>query len=556
MAEVLHIYTRVSTSIQADEGLSLDVQRDLGYERAKSLAFDAKLWNEGGRSSHHEEIDKRPILSQVLEGIRKGVIKHLFVYDQSRLSRNDYVSSIFRYECNKQGVTLYNKEGKYDLGNPQDQFLKQILDAVGQFDNAQRTERTRLGKMGRVRQGNWMGGPPPFGYSIQNKKLIVEPDEAKWVTRIFELYANRVSTMDIKIELDANGVSPRRKRGAWSIGSIQALMRNTHFIGFWSYTDSKSGESIRVDCPRILSSDLWLRVKKMRDIHLAQRGDNGVKHFYMLKRILRCGHCGTWLAGIFSAQQTKNHYYCPKKERVWVKQPISPEQKWERGRVCTMTRSLNLYATDELVWNTVVDVLAQSKIFRNRTKVSLLGGADGKPLAADRDSSAQTAKVKRLKIYLAKLSDALIKVETDRLMEILSPEQYPIVKTNLSSEKIKAEAELELVEEEIAGAKQKKKWIDWVAMFQSDINSYRDYTPEQKKAFLSGLLTAIDVYMIDPETHWLEIQFQLPLVDDSLENIDPTGKSLGVKVVPGVDTLMIEHKSRAYSKKNNTLKRS
>lgn len=552
MAETLHIYTRVSTVAQADDGLSLDVQRDIGMERAKNLGFEFKLWNEGGRSSNHEEIDKRPVLSQVYDGIRKGEIKHLFVYDQSRLSRNDNVSSIFRYECSKQGVTLYNKEGKYDLGNPQDQFLKQILDAVGQFDNAQRTERTRLGKIGRIRQGNWMGGPPPFGYEIRDKKLIVEPVETKWVNRIFEMYANRISTMDIKIELDANGVSPRRKLGTWSIGSLQALMRNTHYIWFWHYTDAKSGEVIKVDCPRILSTDLWSKVKEMRDIYTARRSDNAVKHLYMLKRILRCGHCGSWLSGIYSGQQSKNHYYCPKKERMWTKNPINQEDKWERGRVCGMTRSLNIHDTDELVWNTVVDVLSRSKIIRERIKVELLGDGLASSHSYDVELNAAKAKLKKQKKYLLGLSDALIKIETERLLQQLSPEQYPIIKANITNEKIKTEAEIEQIESEIDGANRQRKWVDWVAKFQGKIDDYKKYSPEQKKDFLTGLVTVIDVYMIDTQSHWLDVEFKIPLVDDELVYVDPAKRSGGAKVLPGVNSLMIQHTSRPYSKKNVT----
>ena len=41
----LHIYTRVSTAAQADEGMSLETQRELGIKRAKELGFES--WSLG-----------------------------------------------------------------------------------------------------------------------------------------------------------------------------------------------------------------------------------------------------------------------------------------------------------------------------------------------------------------------------------------------------------------------------------------------------------------------------------------------------------------------------
>ena len=181
----LHIYTRVSSIAQANEGTSLSTQHQLGVKKAKQLGFVTNHWDEGGKSSHHEDMSGRPILLALYEAIKRGEVKHLWVYDQSRISRIDNVASAFRYECMKAGVTVYTKDGQFDLSNPQDKFMKVILDGMGEFENSIRAERTRLGKLNRARQGYWFGGPPPFGYKIVDKKLALNKDESVWVKKIF-----------------------------------------------------------------------------------------------------------------------------------------------------------------------------------------------------------------------------------------------------------------------------------------------------------------------------------------------------------------------------------
>ena len=530
--------------------MSLEFQKELGIKRATDLGFEYKLWNEGGKSSNHEEIDKRPILSQLYNEIKRGSVKHLFVYDQSRLSRNDTVSSIFRIECAKQGVTLYNKEGKYNLSDHNDHFMKQILDAVGQFDNAQRAERTRMGKLARVKQGCWQGGPPPYGYEIKDRKLAINEEEAKWVRLIFERYASKVPTIDIKMELDRNGVEPRRKKGTWTMGSLQALMRNTHYIGSYDFKDKKTEDPVTVDCPRILSSDLWTRVKETREKYMdRRRSDNPTKHFYMLKHILRCAHCGTWLSGIFSSQQSKNHYYCPKKERVWAKRPPELEDKWKRGRVCVMTRSLVIEATDELVWNSVVDAVSKSTLMREEVRKKVLGARQQMQKTDEKAVKDQTAKIKAMKKHLAKLDDTIIDLESDRLMGKITLDQYPKIKQRIITEKIETEAQLEKLAGLIAESQELKQWSNWVKTFRQKMESYRKFNPEQRKDILQKLLTSVDVHLVDNQTHWLEINFKVPLVGDTLVYKNQSLKTLGYSLKEGVTALMVEKVSRPYSKK-------
>lgn len=554
MAETLHIYTRVSTVVQADEGMSLDFQRELGIARAKQLGFEFRLWDEGGRSSNHEELDKRPVLSQLFNEIKSGAVKHLFVFDQSRLSRHDTVSSIFRIECAKRGVTIYNKEGKFNLSDPNDHLMKQILDAIGQFDNATRAERTRLGKIAKVRQGYWLGGPPPFGYKIENHRLVVNEDEAKWVRHIFEKYASRVPLIDIKLDLDVNGVSPRRKAGTWALGSLQALLRNTHYVGYWEYKDGKSGELIRNECERILSSDLWMRVKATRDEHTKLRhASNPTKHFYLLKGLMRCAHCGTMLGGVTSTHgtQRKHYYYCPKKERVWGSERVSTEEKWKRGRVCSMTRSLDIDSTDKLVWDSVMTAVRNSVMMKEEVRKSalFLGGSG---YLKEKDRKSLEAKARSFAKKIVKLDDALTSLESERLMGKITMTQYPVIKGNISMERIGVERQIEAIEQQLAGQMQQKQWVDWLKRFQAEIQKYELSTPDQKQEILRGLLTSIEVNLVDSHTHRLDIQFRLPLVDDELKYKDPAKKSLGYTVRQGSQTLSIEKKSRVYNRKTIT----
>lgn len=396
-----------------------------------------------------------------------------------------------------------------------------------------------------------MGGPPPYGYEINGRKLTVNEEEAQWVRFIFEQYANRVPLIDVKYELDSKGVQPRRKRGTWTIGSLRAMLRNTHYLGYWDFKDGKTGEEIRVECPRILSAELWSKVQKTREENQSKRNStNAVKHFYMLRNVLRCGHCGTWMSGVLNPKQpSKKHYYCPKKERIWAKQRTEPEDKWKRGRVCDMTRSLNIDATDELVWNTVIEVITNSKSFREKSKIEMLGKDHKSAKSAQDDLNGAKLKIKQLTKQLSKVEQALARIETDRLMERLSREQYPIVRNNIANEKIEIEAEIERLTAKIEGVGQQQRWIKWFDEFRLKMRSFKTFTPEQRKEVLMGLLTSIDVFMIDGHTHWLELKFNIPLVDDELVYRDPSKKKLGYAIKDGLTTFMVELTQKSHVQK-------
>ena len=155
MKDTLHIYTRVSTRTQEEDGTSLSTQQELGKERAKQLGMKARVWNEGSASSNYEDLENRPKLLALIAEVEKGNVKHLFVYNNGRLSRNEVSQQTIKIALIKNDVVLYTKDGQFNFSNPTDKLLKTVLDAIATYDNTLRAERSRLGKVARVKEGYW-----------------------------------------------------------------------------------------------------------------------------------------------------------------------------------------------------------------------------------------------------------------------------------------------------------------------------------------------------------------------------------------------------------------
>ena len=259
MKEVLHIYCRVSTKSQtAPDKVSLGLQKKLGKKRAEDLGMDFKVWDERSASAGKQKLDHRPVMRDLLAHCEDGLVKHVYVYDPDRLSRDDNEASfIIRMTFKKAGVALYTTNGQIDLSNPDENLMFQMLQGFAHLDNLKRADRFRRSKLKAVQDGKFHGGAVCFGFMVEDKRLVPNPKEAKIVARMFEMYATGHSMQKIKTWLDVD-LGVRAKRGGlWSLGSIRVILRNTIFIGFYEYRDKKEADSVTVNVPRIVDQSIW-----------------------------------------------------------------------------------------------------------------------------------------------------------------------------------------------------------------------------------------------------------------------------------------------------------
>jgi hypothetical protein len=256
------------------------------------------------------------------------------------------------------------------------------------------------------------------------------------------------------------------------------------------------------------------------------------------------------MSGETRAKTNKQVYHCVKKLRDWGKTKIEKSQKWKRGRVCEMTRSLNMTETDEVVWSAVLEVMSNSVLLKEQVK-NVTFEAFGKARLDDSQLNAAKQKIKASQKHVAKLNEALAMVETNRILERVSPEQYPLIKANITDERTAVEAEIELLQDEIDGVARHKKWVDWVGTFQKQIADHKKLTPQQRRSFLEGMLAGVGVRLLDSKTHQLTINFQLPLVNDSIEYENKVEKSGPYRVNEGSVSLTLEPLSKREIKKKD-----
>ena len=513
----LHIYTRVSSITQAEQGTSLETQLELGIKKAKELGFDYKVWNEGGRSSFHEEMEKRPILFALYQAILGNQVKHLFAYDQSRLARNDQVSSHLRLACTKKSVILYTKDAVYRHDSPSDVLMRQILDSIAQNENAVRSERTRLGKVSRVRIGQWHGGPPVFGYRLENKKLVINEIEAKWVKRIFQEVIKDTSLLNIKKILDSNAVASRRNVGLWSVGSITALLRNTHYKGFYLFKDSKSAEEIQVQCPNIVDLETWEHVQLKRKALSVRKPQliASSKRFYLLRDLMYCAHCGRGICGRIIDSRAEKSYFCPSRERMRRTESDS-ESLYVRGRGCGFSRAMNITQTDEMVWNLLKELHSKSSILKEdvRTRIYRDNGVE---ILNEKEFKDLQAKLRTLQKKHVALSETLGNLEANRVLQEMNEVSYETIVLRVKADISELEGQMLAIRNQLVGATNGKRWTSWIKAFGNEVGSLDDKTDEQKKQYIEALVKRIDVKYIEEEKeHELLISFNLPIVNDGI----------------------------------------
>ena len=137
-------------------------------------------------------------------------------------------------------------------------MMLNILITFAQYEREVITERVRDKMAASRKKGKWVGGSVPMGYRVENKKLVVEPEEARVIQRIFQRFIEIQSPTLIAQELNKDGI--RTKQGkAWDKPHIYRILSNHTYIGQVKY----KGSICEGEQNAIVELDVWNRTREI-----------------------------------------------------------------------------------------------------------------------------------------------------------------------------------------------------------------------------------------------------------------------------------------------------
>lgn len=294
------IYVRVSTVEQAKEGFSLAAQEErcLQYIQSQGWTYVGTYKDDG----YSAKDLNRPGIQRLIQDVKEKKFDCVVVYRLDRLVRSitDLHHLLDLFE--KHHVAFKSATETYDTTSAIGRLFISIVGAMAQWERENLSERIRMGMEQRFLEKKRHQGRAAYGYDLVDGKLVINPEEAKVVRRIHELYKTNGITRIAHI-LNQEGI--RTKNGSrWSDPQIRYILTNPIYIGQIRYHPKKEDKSkyhiVEGEHEPILTKEQFENTQKLLEI---RRGavvpPKAMTSDYPFSGVLYCSRCGHPFTGRF-----------------------------------------------------------------------------------------------------------------------------------------------------------------------------------------------------------------------------------------------------------------
>jgi site-specific DNA recombinase len=276
------IYMRKSTEEGLEQAFnSLDAQREacaafILSQKHEGWTVLTTPYDDGGFSGGNME---RPAMKHLIADIEAGKIDVVVVYKVDRLTRalSDFAKLVEVFD--RHGVSFVSITQQFNTTTSMGRLTLNVLLSFAQFEREVTGERIRDKIAASKKKGMWMGGMPPLGYDVKDRKLVVNDDEARTVVHGFRRYLQLKSVHAPKDELarDSQQATSPPNGNAYgnqelSRGALYLMLQNRIYRGEITH----KGNAYPGEHRAIIEKPLWESVQGALAQNRVERATWGV----------------------------------------------------------------------------------------------------------------------------------------------------------------------------------------------------------------------------------------------------------------------------------------
>lgn len=343
------LYCRVSTDQQVREGDSIQAQLTAlrEYAQKHNYVVTGEYIDDGVSGSLLNERDE---LQRMLDDVKKREIDIILFTKLDRFFRNvkNYLNT--QTVLDEYGVTWRAIWESYETETPQGRLMINQMLSFAQFECENTSQRILRVFDYKKAKHEVVSGKIPFGYKIENKHMVTDPDKAKIVRKVFDLYIQTGNMCETMRLTEGLGLPKTQRAFKW-------LLKNRKYIGE-AYGDSSY-------CEPIIDRETFDKVQHLLTMNVKK----SQKNTYIFSGLTYCKDCGRKMTGTSDRYKGSRYktYRCMYHYRPL---PVCGNSKTlnERKLEEYLVRNLEKFAFEDIKVEKSVDTVDYGKLIEATEK--------------------------------------------------------------------------------------------------------------------------------------------------------------------------------------------
>lgn len=240
-----------------------------------------------------KDFENRVAFQKLMTDAQKRLFDCVVVWKIDRLGRNREELAIAKARLKRYGVHVHYAMEHIPEG-PEGIILESLMEGLAEYYSAELAQKVSRGMRESILSGKMINGNPCFGYLIEDRHYIPDPDKGPLVKEIFERYAGGETAAMICDDFARRGIKTAAGVNLQP-KSVYKILRNIKYTGLYAY-----GE-IRIPNfhERLVTDELFQEAQERLKLNAKGKSKRKRKEAvdYLLSGKAYCGKCKNRMVG-------------------------------------------------------------------------------------------------------------------------------------------------------------------------------------------------------------------------------------------------------------------